>query len=346
MAGKSVTFDILANDKASQVFDKVGQAAETSSKDVKSAADATDHLASKSSIATGALGALGSGFALVGGENSKYAAALGSAALATDFLSGVGDSLTLVLESTKVKMVAAKIATVGKTIAEKAATVASKAMAAAQWALNAAMSANPIGLVVLAIVALVAIFVVAYKKSETFRSIVTGAFSAVKDAAGAVKDWVVNKFTALVTFFSTMPGKIAKVAGGMWDGIKGSFTGVINFLIDAWNSLDFGIHIQIPDWVPGVGGKGLDIDDIIPDIPRLATGGVVKARPGGVLALLGEGGHDEAVIPLTRPAGPAGPSGGFLGTVEVVVKTEDGREIQRKLLRVKRELGGAALGIA
>jgi hypothetical protein len=32
----------------------------------------------------------------------------------------------------------------------------------------------------------------------------------------------------------------------------------------------------------------------------LADGGIVKASPGGTLALIGEGGRDEAVIPLDR----------------------------------------------
>jgi hypothetical protein len=44
-------------------------------------------------------------------------------------------------------------------------------------------------------------------------------------------------------------------------------------------------------------------------IPGLADGGIVKARPGGTLALIGEGGRDEAVVPLGR-GGSAFPTGG------------------------------------
>lgn len=65
---------------------------------------------------------------------------------------------------------------------------------AAQWALNIALSANPIGLVVLAIAALVAGFVLAYKKSETFRSIV----QAVGRGASAAIGWVVDRVSSLV----------------------------------------------------------------------------------------------------------------------------------------------------
>ena len=63
-------------------------------------------------------------------------------------------------------------------------------MAAAQWVLNAAMNANPIGLVVVAIAALVAGLVVAYQKSETFRNIVNAAFCVVKNVMKGVLDWI------------------------------------------------------------------------------------------------------------------------------------------------------------
>jgi hypothetical protein len=56
---------------------------------------------------------------------------------------------------------------------------ATAAWAAVQWLLNAAMDANPIGLVVLAIAALVAAFIYAWTHSETFRNIVIGALDAV-----------------------------------------------------------------------------------------------------------------------------------------------------------------------
>ncbi|MFC0041004.1 phage tail tape measure protein [Actinomadura rayongensis] len=57
---------------------------------------------------------------------------------------------------------------------------------AAQWLLNAALAANPVGLVVLALVALGAVFVVLWKRSETFRSIVLGAWSAIKAGTDAI----------------------------------------------------------------------------------------------------------------------------------------------------------------
>lgn len=72
------------------------------------------------------------------------------------------------------------------TIATKLWTAATTIATAAQWAWNAAMNANPISLIVIALAALGVALVVAYKKSETFRKIVDGVFTTVKDSAAAV----------------------------------------------------------------------------------------------------------------------------------------------------------------
>lgn len=174
-----------AADKAAQVSAKVAD-------QHAAVADATDNLASKSGQATGALGALSSGFELVGAE--KYAGALQGAALATDFMSGVGDSLNLIMELQAVKNIRATATMVAHRVATTASAAATKAAAAAQWAMNAAMTANPIGLVVAAVVALVALFVVLYKRSETVRTIINAVGSSGRVAIG----WVVDRVADLV----------------------------------------------------------------------------------------------------------------------------------------------------
>ena len=68
----------------------------------------------------------------------------------------------------------------------------------------------------------------------------------------------------------------------------------INWIIGKLNSFIDGINkIQVPDWVPEVGGKGINI----PHIPYLAKGGIVDKA---TLAMIGEGRSAEAVIPLDR----------------------------------------------
>ena len=89
------------------------------------------------------------------------------------------------------------------------AALAGKLWAAVQWLLNAALTANPIGIAVVAIAALVAAFIIAYKKSQTFRDIVLGAWTAIKTAS-------VTVFNFLVSFFKRWgPLVLAAFTGGL-----------------------------------------------------------------------------------------------------------------------------------
>lgn len=91
---------------------------------------------------------------------------------------------------------------VAQRVAMVAAGVATRTYTAAQWLLNAAMSANPVGLIILAIVALVAVIVIAWKKSETFRRIVMGAFEGVQKAAAAVWNWIKGNWPLLLAIIT------------------------------------------------------------------------------------------------------------------------------------------------
>lgn len=228
-------------------FDDVGQAARDMEREVASAgdtaretsrslgisADAADDMAGKTGKATGALGALAGGLEAVGLE--KYAAGLQGAAIATDFASGAGDALNLVMESTILKNIKAKIATVGSTIATVAQTVATTAMATAQWALNAALNANPISLIVIGVIAFVAAIILAYKKSETFRNIVNGAFRAVKNAAEFAFNWVKNNWPLLLAILTGPFGLAILAITKNWDKITAGAREVKRAIIDRFS---------------------------------------------------------------------------------------------------------------
>lgn len=89
---------------------------------------------------------------------------------------------------------AVKIATLAQAAASKIAVIASNAWKVAQIALNFVLSANPIGIVIMAIAGLVAILVAAYNNCETFRNICDQVWAAVKDLASAVWDFLVKAF--------------------------------------------------------------------------------------------------------------------------------------------------------
>lgn len=64
----------------------------------------------------------------------------------------------------------------------------------AQWLLNAALTANPVGLIIVAIAGLVTGLVMAYRRSETFRTVVQGVLQAVGTAARWVWETVLQPF--------------------------------------------------------------------------------------------------------------------------------------------------------
>jgi hypothetical protein len=157
----------------------------------------------------------------------------------------------------------------------------------------------------------------------------------------SIKGFVSEGVDFIVDFVKGIPGKITSAVSGAFEGLKTAFKNAVNWIIDKWNSIDFGIDISVPDWVPGLGGKGFKVDDIFPDIPRLADGGIARARPGGVLALLGEAGHDEAVIPLPRGGMTSGFGGGgnvFNITIQMPPGS-DGADVIRKIKDYERANG-------
>ena len=77
---------------------------------------------------------------------------------------------------------------------------------------------------------------------------------------------------------------------GFVNGVITMLETMINRIVDGINS----IGIDIPEWVPEIGGRGFHPHIPHASLPRLATGGIVD-RP--TTALIGEAGR-EAVIPL------------------------------------------------
>lgn len=139
--------------------------------------------------------------------------------------------------------VASTVALVAYRGAVIAASIASKVWAAAQWLLNVALDANPIGLVIIAIAALVAGFIYAWKHSQTFRDIVIGVWHAI--VAGA--KWLGDRFVDLWHLIVHA-----------WDAIVAGIRIAAKFIADIW----FGIVGDILNgaarafgWVPGLGPK-------------------------------------------------------------------------------------------
>ena len=146
--------------------------------------------------------------------------------------------------------VASRAALVAGTVAHTAVTVgqtvATQAAAAGQWLLNAAMSANPITLIVIAVAGLVAGFVWLWNNVEGFRNFWIGAWDVIVGAAQSVWNWVVDNWPLLLgiltgpiglaiawiiqnwdtvmAFISALPGRIAAVASTMWTSVMNAIS--------------------------------------------------------------------------------------------------------------------------
>ncbi|WP_146046219.1 hypothetical protein [Streptomyces cahuitamycinicus] len=109
--------------------------------------------------------------------------------------------------------VAIGLAVKAYTLYTRIAAAVTRGWAIAQGLLNTVMMMNPVGLVIAAIVALVAIVVVAYQKSETFRAVVQAVWAAVKVAILAAVDGIM----AAINWLSKIPGKVAGWFGAAKD---------------------------------------------------------------------------------------------------------------------------------
>ena len=118
-------------------------------------------------------------------------------------------------------------ATTAMAAAHKAAAAGATGLQVAQAALNAVFSANPIGLVVAALAALAAGLVTAYHTSETFRSAVDSAFSAIQKTAsnviGSVVDWI-NELVARIKGAAAALGSLKNGLGAAKDAYNEAYS--------------------------------------------------------------------------------------------------------------------------
>lgn len=124
--------------------------------------------------------------------------------------------------------VGSKIKTIVTTV--KSWGIVTKAMTAAQTALNAVLNANPIALVVTAIVALIAIIATLWNKCEWFREGVMAVINAIWDAIKSVGEFIMNIFQTVYDF-------VANIFSSLWNTIKKVIDTIVNAFSAAWNAI-------------------------------------------------------------------------------------------------------------
>jgi hypothetical protein len=153
-------------------------------------------------------------------------------------------------------------------------------------------------------------------------AILTGPFGLAIAFVVKFKDDIMNMFGLIYNGIKATMGFVADV-------ITAPFKAAFKAVAGLWNNTVGKLSFTVPNWVPGIGGKGFDV----PDIPMLAEGGIVTSP---TLAMIGEGRGPEAVIPLSK-MGSMGFGGG--GNITINVTSADPNEVVRALQSYNRNVG-------
>ena len=183
---------------------------------------------------------------------------------------------------------------------------------------------------------------------EFIKSLVTGAFTFIKDFIGNAMASFKKIFTGIVKFLS---GAFTGDWDKAWEGIKDIFDGIstaikgtwasvinaiiraLNWLIDKANKISF----TVPGWVPGLGGKhiGVNIPKINElQIPKLAQGAVIPPNRE-FMAVLGDqksGTNIEAPLDTIKQAVAEVLGQGSDRPITIIVQM-DGKEMFRQMVR-------------
>lgn len=212
------------------------------------------------------------------------------------------------------------------------------AVTAVQWLLNAAMTANPIGIIIVAIGLLIAAAVAVWQNWDAICQWCSQAFAALGQWFTAIGTNIANFFVGLWTgikdtavgIWTGITEWIAGAWNSIWTTATGVFTSIKDTIIGIWNSIVSGIkgcinliiggiNGMIRGFVNGINGMIRGVNTVTgaigippiptisaPQIPMLAQGGTIR-KPGSVL--VGENGPEllslnrgAQVTPLDRAA--------------------------------------------
>ncbi|WP_372830507.1 phage tail tape measure protein [Pontibacterium sp.] len=152
-----------------------------------------------------------------------------------DFMTAANLRSSAAMALQRARAIAATSAMVAMATVTKTIAVAQGVLTAAQWALNAAMMANPIGLIILGVMALVGIVALLIKYWEPLGAFFSGLWDRVKGAFSRAWEFIklilsftplgllVKAWEPLSSFFGDMLGGITGMFGEAWDWISSSF---------------------------------------------------------------------------------------------------------------------------
>lgn len=103
-------------------------------------------------------------------------------------------------------------------------TAATRIWTAVQWLLNVAMSANPIGLIIIGIAALVAAVVYCWNKFAGFRAFILTMWDTLKGFGNIIKEYVINRFNEMLSGLGKLGEALRKLFTGDFKGAASAAT--------------------------------------------------------------------------------------------------------------------------
>ena len=103
-------------------------------------------------------------------------------------------------------------------------TAGTRIWAGVQWLLNVAMSANPIGLIIIGIAALVAAVVYCWNKFAGFRAFILTMWDTLKGFGNIIKDYIINRFNEMLSGLGKLGEALRKLFTGDFKGAASAAT--------------------------------------------------------------------------------------------------------------------------
>lgn len=217
--------------------------------------------------------------------------------IATTTVAFVANSAA-VLASTG-RLIANTAAVIASRVAQSAMAIATGIVTAAQWAWNVALTANPIGIIIVAVGALIGLIIWLATQTTFFQDAWAAATSFIADSIeniGAFFGWLGSIATTTFQRIGDFFVGIFRGVGNFFIGIINNVIGGINFIIGLIN----GLRIPVPEWMQGIiGAKTLGFNiPRISEIPALWTGANVAGTPQGTVVRIGDRNKPETVSDL------------------------------------------------
>lgn len=135
------------------------------------------------------------------------------------------------------------------TVAWRAAMIGGRAVmiafTAAQWVLNAAMTANPIGLLIVGIAALIAIGYALYSNWDTISAVLSGAWDTISSAVGSAVDYIGTGISNFVSMAAAGFSSFIDFVTSIPSAIVSGFTSFVSFLASLPGLIAYGIGFAI-----------------------------------------------------------------------------------------------------